>query len=82
MHWVTSNAQKSGKDVTTRSKHANTADIHTAEMTFDEQETFAEKPARGKFDVKVLHDEEEDASSSDTRHVAFQSNTSSQPLQY
>ncbi|KAI8065921.1 hypothetical protein BC940DRAFT_303204 [Gongronella butleri] len=81
MHWVTSNTQKSGKEVTTRSKHANTADIHTAEMTFDEQETFAEKPARGKFDVKVLH-VDEDASSSDTKHVEFQLNSSSQPLQY
>ncbi|ORX44113.1 hypothetical protein DM01DRAFT_1399346 [Hesseltinella vesiculosa] len=79
VHWVTSNNQKGGKDVTTRNKHAHTGDVMTAEMTFDEQETFSDKPARGKFDAPT---DQDDSSSHESQPSGYQSNTSTQPLQY
>ncbi|ORZ16917.1 hypothetical protein BCR42DRAFT_413503 [Absidia repens] len=55
VHWVTSNSKGSKNDGghTTRMKNVHTADANTVEMTFDEQETFHDKPDR--YEAKTLH---------------------------
>ncbi|KAI8083125.1 uncharacterized protein BX664DRAFT_339869 [Halteromyces radiatus] len=67
VHWVTSNHHGKNKDgaATTRIKNAHTTDANTVEMTFDDQETFSEKPARldkKTVQIKTLHEDDDDVS--------------------